>query len=40
MQIIEGMYNMAKVYTDHIEETAKGQIKLLCDQEYVKDAPA
>ncbi len=37
MQIIEGMYNMAKVYTDHIEETAKGQIKLLCDQEYVKD---
>ncbi|MCI8949695.1 MAG: RtcB family protein [Lachnospiraceae bacterium] len=37
MQIIEGMYNTAKVYTDQIEESAKSQIKMLCDQEYVKE---
>lgn len=37
MQIIEGMYNIAKVYTDQIEESAKSQIKMLCDQEYVKE---
>ncbi|HHV10658.1 MAG TPA: RtcB family protein [Clostridiales bacterium] len=38
MQIIEGKYNTAKVFTEVVEETALEQIKTLCDQEYVKNA--
>ncbi|WP_310603738.1 RtcB family protein [Anaerosporobacter sp.] len=38
MNIIEGKYNTAKVYTDVIEEMATLQIKTLCDQEFVKDS--
>ncbi len=38
MQIIEGKYNFAKVYTEVVEETALEQIKTLCDQEYVKNS--
>lgn len=37
MQIIEGKYNIAKIFTEVVEETALDQIKILCDQEYVKD---
>lgn len=36
MKIVEGMYNTAKVYTDVVEDAALSQIRLLCDQEYVK----
>jgi tRNA-splicing ligase RtcB len=35
--IINGEYNSAKVFTDKIEQSAKDQIKTLCDQEFVKD---
>lgn len=38
MIIIEGKYNIAKVFTDVVEETALSQIKTLCDQEFVKDS--
>jgi RNA-splicing ligase RtcB len=38
MEIIEGKYNIAKVYTEVVEETALEQIRTLCNQEYVKDS--
>lgn len=37
VQEITGKYNTAKIYTDVVEESALAQIKILCDQEYVKD---
>ncbi|WP_331665354.1 RtcB family protein [Anaerocolumna sp.] len=37
MKIIEGKYNIAKVYTEVVEETALEQIRTLCNQGYVKD---
>lgn len=36
MKLVEGLYNTAKVYTDVVEDTALGQIKALCDQEFAK----
>lgn len=36
MKLVEGLYNTAKVYTDVVEDTALGQIKALCDQEFSK----
>ncbi len=33
---IEGKYNIAKVYTDILEEGAASQIETLCNQEFVK----
>ncbi|MFT4146806.1 MAG: RtcB family protein [Mobilitalea sp.] len=36
MQIIEGKYNTAKVFTEVVEETALEQIRTLCNQEFVK----
>lgn len=33
---IEGKYNIAKVYTDTLEEGAAAQIETLCNQEFVK----
>lgn len=36
--IIEGRANVAKVFTNHLEEAALEQIKLLCDQEFTKDS--
>lgn len=38
MKLIEGKYNIAKVFTDVVEETALEQIKLLCDQEFVRNS--
>lgn len=38
MNRVEGKYNIAKVFTDVVEETAQSQIKTLCDQEFVKDS--
>jgi tRNA-splicing ligase RtcB len=38
MEIIEGKYNIAKVYTEVVEETALEQIRTLCNQEFVKDS--
>jgi len=38
MQIVEGKYNYAKVYTEVLEKEALNQIKTLCDQEYVKNS--
>lgn len=38
MQIIEGKYNYAKVFTQGLEVEAREQIKTLCDQSYVKGA--
>ena len=38
MEIIEGKYNIAKVYTEVVEETAFEQIRTLCNQEFVKDS--
>lgn len=37
MEII-GKFNTAQVFTSRLEETAQRQIKLLCDQEFVKDS--
>jgi tRNA-splicing ligase RtcB (3'-phosphate/5'-hydroxy nucleic acid ligase) len=34
---LRGKYNIAKVFTDNVEETAVGQIIELCNQEFVKD---
>ncbi len=36
VKIIEGKYNYAIVYTDNVEKTAEEQIKILCDQEFVR----
>ncbi len=36
MKLVEGLYNTAKVYTDVVEDTALGEIKALCDQEFAK----
>ena len=38
MQMIQGKYNNAKVFTNVVEETAISQIKTLCDQEFTKDS--
>lgn len=38
MKIVEGTYSTAIVYTDVVEDVALGQIKTMCDQEYVKDS--
>ncbi|EHQ89842.1 RtcB family protein [Desulfosporosinus youngiae] len=35
---IEGKYNIAKVYTDILEEGAAVQIETLCNQEFVKES--
>jgi RNA-splicing ligase RtcB len=35
---IEGKYNVAKVYTDMLEDGAVSQIETLCNQEYVKES--
>lgn len=35
---IKGKYNTAKVFTDNIEEVARGQILELCNQEFVKES--
>lgn len=37
MQLVEGKYNQAKVFTDVVEEGALKQIQMLCDQEFTKD---
>jgi RNA-splicing ligase RtcB len=37
MIILNGKYNEAKVFTDNIEESAKGQIVELLNQEFVKE---
>lgn len=36
MNIINGTYNNAIVYTDVLEDTAREQLELLCSQEFVK----
>ena len=33
---IRGKYNVAKVFTDNIEETAVGQVITLCNQPFAK----
>ena len=38
MNLIEGRYATAKVFTDQVEETAAEQIKRLCDQEFARGA--
>lgn len=38
MQLVEGKYNIAKVYANVMEEEALVQIKTLCNQEFVKDS--
>ena len=35
---LKGKYNIAKVFTDNIEETAVAQIVELCNQEFTKDS--
>lgn len=35
---IKGIYSTAKIYADTVEENAEEQIKLLCDQEFVKNS--
>lgn len=35
---IKGIYNVAKIFTNELEEVAEKQIKLLCDQEFVKNS--
>lgn len=36
MTEIKGKYNTAIVYTDEVEDSAREQIELLCDQEFVR----
>lgn len=36
MILIQGQYNQAKVFAQEVEETARAQIKLLCDQPFVQ----
>lgn len=38
MQEIKGKYNIAKIFTDILEEGAASQIETLCNQEFVKDS--
>lgn len=38
MQEIRGKYNIAKIFTDILEEGAASQIETLCNQEFVKDS--
>ena len=35
---IKGTYGEAKVFTDMLEESARGQISALCEQKFVKDS--
>lgn len=35
---IKGKYNIAKVFTDNLEEKAAEQILELCSQEFIKDS--
>ncbi|WCS69281.1 hypothetical protein Goe20_01640 [Bacillus phage vB_BsuM-Goe20] len=35
---VHGKYNLAKIFTDNIEETAMGQVIELCNQEFAKDS--
>jgi tRNA-splicing ligase RtcB len=35
---LRGKHNLAKVFTNNIEETAVGQIIELCNQEFTKDS--
>ena len=35
---IKGKYSTAKIYTNVIEDSAKEQIEILCNQEFVKDS--
>jgi RNA-splicing ligase RtcB len=35
---IKGKYNTAKVFTDHVEESAISQVIELCNQEFAKDS--
>lgn len=35
---VKGKYNTAKVFTDNLDQTAAGQIRELCNQEFVKDS--
>ena len=35
---IKGTYNTARVFTDTLEEAAAAQIRLLCEQEFVRDS--
>ena len=38
MQVISGKYNSAEIFTDHIEDTCREQVKTLLDQEAFQDA--
>ncbi|UWG96645.1 RtcB family protein [Dehalobacter sp. DCM] len=38
MQEIRGKYNIAKIFTDTLEEGAASQIATLCNQEFAKDS--
>lgn len=38
MQIIIGQKNIAKVFTDNIDESSKLQIQMLCNQDFIKDS--
>lgn len=38
MQEIRGKFNIAKIFTDILEEGAASQIETLCNQEFVKDS--
>ena len=38
MQEIRGKYNIAKIFTDILEEGAASQIETLCNQKFVKDS--
>ncbi|MFL0363882.1 RtcB family protein [Pseudobacillus sp. 179-B 2D1 NHS] len=35
---LNGKYNMAKVFTDNVEQTAMSQIVELCNQEFAQDS--
>lgn len=37
MRVIQGKYNIAKIYTDEVEDSALEQIETLCDQPWTKD---
>ena len=38
MLVIKGKYNYAKIFLNEIDEKTKNQIKLLLDQEFIKES--
>ena len=38
MKTVKGIYAEAKIFTDDVEEYAKAQVKMICDNQVAKDS--